>query len=639
MNSSILLIPSIRRKGGLGHLVRMMRLALSWKGTACLFLEPGDPLRWTEEEVRSFFPEFPWDRHLERNPGVHRWDWVVFDRRSTSRAEYLRLQFGSHTLGLDEGGEARPLFSFLVDTFPRLKRKDEPNRVEPRFVPLLEPHALESSPQKRPFLLAFGGEDPYGLSELASEALVKEGIEPEDIDVLLGPARQKPFSKPCGEILRGGWDAGRHFSRYRWVVTSFGLTPYEAILSGATPLLVNPTGYHERLAQGAHFYSLGVRRVSPRRLRFALEHPDVVLPRWASGLNTPIPNVAPSSGLTASFVEYLSTLQPDIPPRCPLCGKDHQRATFRFHDRSFFECLSCKTEFRIYFGGQKKAYTARYFLEEYRQQYGKTYVEDFQKIKDEGKKRLQVLKECLSTVGTISRGLPVKNYGPFDRGSKGYGSRGAYDAGGQELLRKKTILDAGCALGPFLDAAREEGMVPYGIDLSEDAVRYVGEKLGIPARVADIEDFDSIEAFGVESFDVVSLWYVIEHLPRVGRVLERVRAMLRKGGWLMFSTPNGRGVSSLRSPRSFREQSPIDHVTIWNVSQARRILRRYGFVVRAVRIPSHHPERFPPLARALIGSKGCALLERLLYLGDTFEVYAQKIDHDSRGRASADSCH
>jgi len=645
VNGAILLIPSIRRKGGLGHLVRMMRLALSWKGKAFLFLEPGDPSHWTEEDVRSFFPEFPWDRYLERNPELQHWDWVVLDRRSTSLVEYRRLHFGSHTLGLDEGGEARPLFSFLVDTFPRLKKKGEPNRAEPRFVPMLEANyplespSPQSFPHKRPFLLAFGGEDPYRLTELAFEALVQEGVKPEEIDLLLGPAREKPFSKPCGEILPGGWDAGRYFPRYRWVVTSFGLTPYEAIRSGAIPILLNPTGYHEGLARRARFYSLGVRRVSPSRLRFALEHPDAALPDWARGPNTSITNVAPSSGHTASFTEFLSGLQADIPPCCPLCGNNDQRATFRFLDRSFFRCLSCKTEFRIHFGGQKKAYTARYFMEEYQKQYGKTYVEDFQKIKGEGKKRLQVLKECLTTRGTISRGSPVKSYSPFDRGSEGYGSGEACDAGGEELLRKKTILDVGCALGPFLDAARDLGMVPYGIDLSEEAVQYVGEKLGIPAKVADIEDFDPSVTFGIDSFDVVSLWYVIEHLPRVGRVLERVRAMLREGGWLIFSTPHGRGISSLRSPRSFREQSPLDHVTIWNVTQTRRILQRYGFEVRAVRIPSHHPERFPPLVRTLVGSKGCALLEKFFHVGDTFEVYAQKIDHDSRGRASPDSCH
>ena len=633
MSVRILLVPSIRRKGGLGHLVRMMRLALSWKGEAFIFLEPGNPLHWTEGEVRSFFPSFPWEQCLERNPELHRWDWVVFDRRITSRSEYRRLHFGSHTLGLDEGGEARWLCSFLVDTFPRLKGREEPNRAEPRFVPMLETYPLESVPQKRPFLLAFGGEDPYHLSELTLDALVKEGVKPEDIDLLLGPARQQPFSKPCGEILSNGWDAWRYFSRYRWVVTSFGLTPYEAVLSGAIPILVNPTGYHEGLAQRARFYSLGIRRVSTPRFRFAMEHPDETLPQWAREQRLSPVKGAATPGYTASFGEFLSTLRADIPPLCPLCEKDKYRATFRFADRSFFRCLTCKTEYRIYFGGPKKAYTAQYFFEEYREQYGKTYVEDFQKIKGEGKIRLRVLKECIAACRTPDHVTRVKRYGPFDGDLRGYGLES------QELLRGKTILDAGCALGPFLDAAREEGMVPYGIDLSRDAVQYVEDTLGIPARVADIEDFDPLGAFGIESFHVVSLWYVIEHLSRVGRVLERVRSMLREGGWLIFSTPNGRGISSHRSPRSFREQSPIDHVTIWNITQTKRTLRKNGFVIRAVRTPSHHPERFPTLVRTFIGSKGCAFLEKLFYFGDTFEVYAQKIDHDSRGRAPADSRH
>ncbi|MCX7787124.1 MAG: class I SAM-dependent methyltransferase [Spirochaetes bacterium] len=600
MNGSILLIPSIRRKGGLGHLVRMMRLALSWKGNASILLEPGNPLHWKEEEVRSFFPAFPWDRFLERKPDSRPWDWVIFDRKSTSLEEYGRLHFGAPTLGLDEGGEARLVCTYLLDTFPRIRKSWEPNKREPLFAPMID-FSLERrySDSYRPFLLAFGGEDPYRLSERSFDGLVSSGVRPEEIDVLLGPARSHPFQKPCGNILSGGWDSRKHFSRYRWVVTSFGLTPYEAILEGSTPLLVNPTQYHEDLSKRAGFYSLGVRRVSRSRLRFALEHPELVLPIWVKGWRM-------VSGNKASFGEFLSTIQADILPQCPLCKGLENRVFYRVYDRSFFRCGECRTEYRVYFGGQKKEYTSEYFFEEYRRQYGKTYVEDFSKIKEQGKKRLAFLTKGLS--------------------ARGLGS-----------LKGKTVLDVGCALGPFLDAAREEGMIPYGIDLSEDAIRYVREKLGIPAMVADIETFDPLVSFGVRAFDVISLWYVIEHLPKLGLVLERVRDMLSEGGWLIFSTPNGKGISSLRNPRSFREQSPIDHVTIWNVAQAKNVLPKFGFRVFAVRTPSHHPERFPSLVRVLIGSKGCRAMETLFHLGDTFEVYAQKIDHDSRGRTSSDS--
>ncbi len=609
MNGSILLIPSIRKKGGLGHLVRMMRLALSWKGKASIFLEPGNPLHWNEAEVRSFFPNFPWDQFLERSPDSRTWDWVIFDRRSTSLEEYGRLHFGAPTLGLDEGGEARLVCSYLVDTFPRVEKDVEPNRAEPRFTPMIDPSVLDtlsndaflhraSSRRNRLFLIAFGGEDPYRLSELSFDGLVTSGVRPEDIDVLLGPARAHPFKKYCGRILSGGWDARRHFSQYQWVVTSFGLTPYEAILEGSTPLLVNPTRYHEHLSKRAGFFSLGVRRVSRRGVRFALAHPETVLPPWVKGEQLSI-----EKGL--SFGEFLSLIRADIPPRCPLCeGRDH-RVMCRFYDRSFFQCRECGTEYRMYFGVQKKEYTSEYFFEEYRQQYGKTYVEDFSQIKEQGKKRLAFLKGCLSNQSSFN-------------------------------LQGKTVLDVGCAFGPFLDAAREEGMVPFGIDLSAEAIRYVQETLGIPATVADIETFDPSISFGVPSFDVISLWYVIEHLPRLGLVLERIRDMLGRGGWLIFSTPNGKGISSRRSLKSFREQSPIDHVTIWNVTQAKKVLRKFGFRVFAVRTPSHHPERFPSLVRVLIGERGCRAMETIFHLGDTFEVYAQKIDHDSRSGASSD---
>jgi hypothetical protein len=92
-----------------------------------------------------------------------------------------------------------------------------------------------------------------------------------------------------------------------------------------------------------------------------------------------------------------------------------------------------------------------------------------------------------------------------------------------------------------------------------------------------------------------------------------------------FSTPNAAGISGRRNLGEFLERSPGDHVTVWTPRIARRVLARYGFEVKRIRVTGHHPERFPAaggispdgvLARVLRAAS------RILGLGDTFEVYA-----------------
>ena len=113
-----------------------------------------------------------------------------------------------------------------------------------------------------------------------------------------------------------------------------------------------------------------------------------------------------------------------------------------------------------------------------------------------------------------------------------------------------------------------------------------------------------------------------------GEILKKVSRISASNGVFAFSTPNGSGWSRRKSLKKFLERSPEDHYTILTPRGVRKILRRYGYRVRKIRMTGIHPERifsdrgadsFPtPIYRIL-----CTVF-RILRWGDTFEVYAQK---------------
>jgi len=578
----ILLVPSVRRNWGTGHLVRCSRLLASLGEQGWILLPEEDSEEawgWTSLS-KTFADIIPENRIVHSSRCDDPWDLVVFDRRKTEKLEFLDIARNSPTLGIDEGGEARPYFSYLVDGFPRIEEGNNPNLEDSGFVAA----GLWKNPRTLPgrvgkVLLTFGGEDPASLTEKTFDAIVdSEAIGPEDIAVVEGPAFHRPFGRRCGRVFKGLTDLRQLLASYDLVFTSFGLTPYETLKEGSVPVLVNPSRYHERLAKKAGFLSLGIGRPNGAKLKAVLTNP-----RGCFGDQRKMRG----SGETdpSSFVAALDTTGSR---GCPVCGSRVNRAEHRQKEKSYFRCSKCGIAYLETFSGETTRYEKEYFFEEYRKQYGRTYLDDFERIR-------VFAKERLAELGKLSPGLTGK-----------------------------TILDVGCAYGPFLAEAGARGLFPYGVDVAEDAVEYVGNVLAIPAWRGDFLAFDPEEAFGVEGFDIVTLWYVIEHFRDLDAALRKISGILRSGGILALSTPNGKGISGRRKGGDFYRNSPNDHFSVWDPASAKSLLEKYGFIVKRVRVTGHHPERFPDGISKIVGERIRGMLSRALCLGDTFEAYAEK---------------
>ena len=105
----------------------------------------------------------------------------------------------------------------------------------------------------------------------------------------------------------------------------------------------------------------------------------------------------------------------------------------------------------------------------------------------------------------------------------------------QRFVDKGRILDVGCADGKFLWALDPEKWDRTGVEFAEQTVRLVNDK--IPDLTLIEGDLFS-DKLPENSFDVITFWHVLEHLPQPRAVLERTQKLLRPGGWLFISLPN-----------------------------------------------------------------------------------------------------
>jgi 2-polyprenyl-3-methyl-5-hydroxy-6-metoxy-1,4-benzoquinol methylase len=538
------------------------------------------------------------------------WDLVILDRRRTTKPELEGYAACGPVLALDEGGEARDLACYLLDTIPgsagsRRRRTAPANREAPELLDL--PAPARSSPPRsiRSVLVSFGGEDPARLTEGFVRMAVAAGLERElAVTVVEGPRFGRTVGAPGMRLLRSPPSLADLYAQADLVVTSFGLTAFESLAAGTPVALAHPSGYHARLARQSDLFSLGRRRPAIGRFRRLQRRPELLwgpVERFQARVAaSPVPVGA--AGLARLARELAGSLAasgtaPGAAGGCPLCpsarGPVLHRAVARAPDRTTFRCPRTGLYYAVPAGDRKPRYGTEYFFEEYRAQYGRTYLEDFESIAAAGRARMAVIRELAAPPGPV--------------------------------------LDVGCAYGPFLVAAREAGFRPVGLDISREAVEHVRRELRIEALCADFQDaeLEPLRALGTRC---LTMWYVIEHFARPAEVLRRVNALLPAGGLFAFSTPSSSGVSARSRLGSFLERSPLDHLTIWSPASARKVLGRFGFRVARIRVTGHHPERSRLLAAApTIGRKA----SELLGLGDTFEVYAIKVAH--AGADGADS--
>lgn len=107
------------------------------------------------------------------------------------------------------------------------------------------------------------------------------------------------------------------------------------------------------------------------------------------------------------------------------------------------------------------------------------------------------------------------------------------------IVKDAKILDIGCRFGTLIYNLYERGYKNVsGIDIDQDAVIEGKELYGNIAGA--IRGYDGFHIpFDEEFFDVVLMFDVIEHIPDVERFLkEEVHRVLKKGGVLIFQTPN-----------------------------------------------------------------------------------------------------
>lgn len=123
------------------------------------------------------------------------------------------------------------------------------------------------------------------------------------------------------------------------------------------------------------------------------------------------------------------------------------------------------------------------------------------------------------------------------------------------------LLDVGCGAGSFLQRMRAFGWTVTGLDYAADVARSVEARTGIKVHVGSLPH----PALKSQTFDAITMWHVLEHVPSPRTLIRHAASMLRPGGLLVIEVPNiesrtfaefGEHWFGLELPRHFQHFSP-----------------------------------------------------------------------------------
>ncbi len=98
---------------------------------------------------------------------------------------------------------------------------------------------------------------------------------------------------------------------------------------------------------------------------------------------------------------------------------------------------------------------------------------------------------------------------------------------------EKSILDIGCGTGDFLEICQKNGWSITGIEPNDTARKLANTKTNNA-----VYNIEALSKFKEHSFDVITLWHVLEHLPNLEEHISLFKKLLKPQGTLIVAVPN-----------------------------------------------------------------------------------------------------
>ena len=439
----ILAVPCVKKGKGTGHLRRCLQIAVETGANVYISEDAGleEKEELLEDAKKNGLRE---EQIVRRLPEPGEYDLIVTDAFTLDRELALNLSKAAPVVAIDEGSLNADLCDCLLDIIPSYGLERPANISDPSFVTLPEHKRTSKKPETieeiKSVLITVGGEDPADLvvpSSIAFATALSSYEKRKITAIVQNP--EEASQRVADENLRKKikfiqpvHNLREKLSDYDVVVTHYGFTAFEALAAGCGVILLGTTPLHVNLAQKYNFACMQQGQITAENSLQILKNVKSLYP------DSPFAKESGEKKSLGSFIKFLADSK-RFP--CPVC-RDMKTGTenpivARTTLHTFRRCKACGMLYMSWTCATAKNYNSSYFFEDYKKQYGKTYLDDFKNIK----------KQCVRRTSVVDM---------------------LYRSSHKAVT--PTVLDVGCAFGPYLDAANDAGWQVFGTDISKEAV-------------------------------------------------------------------------------------------------------------------------------------------------------------------------
>ena len=241
--------------------------------------------------------------------------------------------------------------------------------------------------------------------------------------------------------------------------------------------------------------------------------------------------------------------------RCKICNVELKPLKKKINN--FQKCSKCGL---LYFLDAKSIqYDDNYFNSEYRNQYGTSYIDDKEKIQKRLLQRYDIFKKYVKS----------------------------------NANENINLLEMGSAAGFFLSLMKEKGFKVQGWEISEFMSEYANANK-VPTQCGDLIDlYKNWKQSKENRYDIVSAFYVLEHIPDQAFIWKIFQNVTSAKGLLLLAMPSYSGPGFFFNREKWINNHPKDHFVDYNPSSLKKVAMIHGFKPLFFRSEGIHSERFP----------------------------------------------
>ena len=156
------------------------------------------------------------------------------------------------------------------------------------------------------------------------------------------------------------------------------------------------------------------------------------------------------------------------------------------------------------------------------------------------------------------------------RGLIGVNDKRRYSMFKKHLL-KKEILDYGCCWGGFLSLLKNYSKSCSGVELRKACAQYIKKSY----KSIDVKD--NLTKFD-KKFDVITLFHVLEHIPKQVETLKEIRKKIKKNGKIIIEVPSALDYLIFIDLPAFKKFTFwSEHLILHTEKSLKKVLKASGF--------------------------------------------------------------